>query len=443
MKNLINIPEYRVSEFNNHLKEVLNSTYDYIKIRGEISSVQKGRIGQIFITLKDENSILNGIIWKNNMNNIAFNPEVGVEVIAVGKITTYAKSISTYQIDIENLEIAGEGALLKLVEQRKKKLAEKGYFDEKYKKKLPYIPNKIGVITSPTGAVIHDIINRIKDRFPVSVELWPTAVQGNEASKMIIDAINGFNSKDYPDKPEVIIIARGGGSVEDLMPFNDEDLVISVYKSKIPIVSAIGHETDYTLLDYVSDLRTPTPTAAAEKTVPVQDELISKINILTDRLTSNITRLVIQNKDLINNYSKLLKSPKFIINSFKEKMINSGLQLNSVFKSLFEKNNYILVEQKNKLKSPNDLFKYKKLQSLNLFKNLESKLIIKVENKLSVFNNLIKLLQANSLEKNLSKGYTVLKKSNKIVKESNNLKNNDRINIKFIDKDINVIIKKT
>ena len=312
-----NIPEYSVTEFNDLVKELLHSKFGYIRIRGEISQINQGRIGQIFVTFKDENSILNGVIWKNKKLKISIEPEVGMEVIATGNITTYSKSISTYQIDIEDLEIAGEGALLKLIEERKKKLAAEGIFDTNYKKTIPFLPNRIGIITSPTGSVIYDILNRLKERFPVNVDLWPTAVQGKEAAEMIINAIQGFNSDHYFEKPDVIIIARGGGSVEDLMVFNDEHLARTIFLSKIPIVTGIGHETDTTIADLASDLRTPTPTAAAEKIVPVRKELFDRINISKERILLAIQRTFQQNIDQLSNLSKLIRSPKLIMNSHK------------------------------------------------------------------------------------------------------------------------------
>ena len=189
-----------------------------------------------------------------------------------------------------------EGALLKIIEERKKRLAANGIFDVKFKRKLPYLPKKIGIITSPVGSVIHDIIKTLKERFPINVDLWPTAVQGNEAAEMIINAIKGFNADYYYEKPEVIIIARGGGSVEDLMVFNDEKLALVVFESKIPIVSAIGHETDTTIIDFVSDVRVPTPTSAAEKVVPLRKELITQIQGLTSRLLN----LIDNNKLIVN-----------------------------------------------------------------------------------------------------------------------------------------------
>ena len=213
---------------------------------------------------------------------------------------------TTYQIDIDKLEIAGEGALLKLIEDRKKRLQEQGLFDQKYKKSIPYLPSRLGIITSPTGSVIHDIINRLKERFPINVDIWPVAVQGIGATTSIINALKGFNNSSYEDQPDVIIIARGGGSTEDLMAFNDENLAFAVFESSIPIISAIGHETDTTIIDYVADVRASTPTAAAEKAVPVKNELKQLVSTLEQRLDFLIIGHIKSDKDYLENLNKFL-----------------------------------------------------------------------------------------------------------------------------------------
>mgnify|MGYP001176222761 FL=1 len=441
MTKIDNIPLYGVSEFNNRIKDVLNQEFGYIKIKGEISSINQGRIGQLFITFKDEDSILNGVIWKNKKNNISFNLEEGLEVIALGKITTYSKSISTYQIDIDDIEISGEGALLKIIEERKKRLSKEGLFDDKFKKKLPFLPQKIGIITSPTGAVIHDILNRLNDRFPILVDLWPTSVQGREAPRMIIEAIDGFNSKIYIDKPDVIIIARGGGNVEDLMAFNDEKLIRKVFDSKIPVVSAIGHETDYTILDLVCDLRAPTPTAAAEMIVPVRDILIDNLNSIYEKLNQTI-----KNKyDLVSeNYSyfnRLLRNPKNKIENYSEKFFSIKKNFKKSINFLIENKSNTLKHTYSLLKEPSEILKLKKNQYKNLTKNVTSEINQKIkENKYSL-DSLKRLLVSNSIDNNLKKGYAIVKKRNLIVKRAKFLQRNDNIEIKFYDKKITTKVK--
>lgn len=428
-----NIPEYGVSEFNFLVKDTLESNFDYIKIRGEISQINKGRIGQIFVTLKDEDSIINGVIWKNKKTYIKIDPEIGMEVIATGKITTYAKSISMYQIDIDDLEVAGEGSLLKIIEQRKQKLSAEGIFDEKYKKAIPYLPKKIGIITSPTGSVIHDIINRIKERFPINIDLWPTAVQGKEAAEMIINAIKGFNNDKYLEKPDTIIIARGGGSVEDLMIFNDENLAKAVFKSKIPIISAIGHETDNTIIDFVSDKRAPTPTAAAEISVPVREELIKIVKKLDNRLFSIIDKKIQINKERTVNFIRLLKNPSEIIKYNNEKLHYISNELENKFLIFFRKarNDYQSFYQK--MKIPTDLYKLKRLKFENIFQNLHTQFDLQYEKKINSLLNSFRILKSNSVKNNLKKGYSIVRKNKKIINNSKEIKVNDIIEIEFFD----------
>jgi exodeoxyribonuclease VII large subunit len=276
-------------------------------------------------------------------------PEEGMEIVAEGKITTYAKSsISSYQIKVDQIELQGEGAILKLIEQRKKKLQAEGYFNEEHKKPIPFIPDKIGIITSPTGAVIMDIINRVKHRYPTHLLIYPISVQGNKSAGEIVEGINFFNKN---IEVNTIIIARGGGGAEDLLSFNDESVVKAAFASKIPIISAIGHETDFTLLDFVADYRASTPTAAAEKAVPEKSNLIEKIQGLKKQLISNFS-LLLQEKDKsiyqlvkfldIKNLKNFIKDKKdkiklidkSLLNLLKNKFKYLDLNLNGVFSRL-------------------------------------------------------------------------------------------------------------
>jgi exodeoxyribonuclease VII large subunit len=322
-----NIPEFSVSEITSLTKNILEENFERVRIRGEVSKIKENK-GHLYFSLKDENFVLNAICWSSAVPLLQVFPEEGMEVVAEGKITTYAKSsISSYQIKVEQIELQGEGALLKLIEQRKKKLQAEGYFNEEHKKPIPFIPDKIGIITSPTGAVIMDIINRVKDRYPTNLLIYPISVQGNKSAGEIIEGIEFFNKKINVD---TIIIARGGGGVEDLISFNDEKVVKAAFASKIPIISAIGHETDFTLLDFVADYRASTPTAAAEKAVPEKNNLIEKIFALQKQLIScfnlflkekdkNIYQLV---KSLnINNLKNLIREKKDKIKTFDKSLI--------------------------------------------------------------------------------------------------------------------------
>ena len=440
MNYSINIPEYRVTQFNRAIKDIIEINFDYIRIRGEISEIKTATRGQIYLTLKDNESVLSCVLWNQKKKNLKFNPEIGMEVIITGKVTTWSKYKTTYQIDINKLELAGEGALLKLIEDRKKRLKSKGLFDKDKKKKIPFLPSKIGVITSPTGSVIYDIINRINDRFSLKVDIWPVAVQGTEAAEMIVKAIEGFNY--FSDKPDVIIIARGGGSTEDLMSFNDENLAFAVYESTIPIISAIGHDTDTTIIDYVADLRAATPTAAAEKVVPVRSDLIQIILTTEQRLNFLINGYIKSKQDIFLSFIKFLKAPNFIINIFKDKLTKVFNDLNSEVSLQIDKK-ILLIENLTKvIKPPKLKIELNKSLLNNFNKNME-KIIFEKEN-FSKKNllHLSRLLYSNSINYNLKKGYAILTKKNKIIKDTNQVKKQDNIQAKISNGKFNLIIKK-
>jgi exodeoxyribonuclease VII large subunit len=276
----VNIPEWSVSELSAALKRTVEDAYGFVRVRGEISGYRGPHSsGHCYFALKDEGARIDAVIWKGVFGRIRFKPEEGLEVIATGRLTTYPGR-SSYQIVIDSLEPAGVGALMALLEERKKKLAAEGLFDEARKQLLPYLPDVIGVVTSPTGAVIRDILHRLSDRFPRHVVVWPVRVQGEGSAEEVAAAIRGFN--ELPERgaiarPDLLIVARGGGSIEDLWSFNEEIVVRAAADSMIPLISAVGHETDVTLIDFVSDRRAPTPTAAAEMAVPVKSELIARI----------------------------------------------------------------------------------------------------------------------------------------------------------------------
>jgi exodeoxyribonuclease VII large subunit len=310
-----NIPEFSVSEISSLTKSILEENFERVRVRGEVSKIKESK-GHLYFSLKDESFVLNAVCWSRSVPQLQISPEEGMEVVAEGKITTYAKgSISSYQIKIDQIELQGEGAILKLIEQRRKKLEAKGYFKEEHKKQIPFIPNVIGVITSPTGAVIMDIINRVKDRYPTKILIYPISVQGNKSAGEIVSGIKFFNKQTNVD---TIIIARGGGGVEDLLSFNDENVVVAAFESKIPIISAIGHETDFTLLDFVADHRASTPTAAAEKAVPERSNLIKNIQALNKQLNSNFSLFL---KEMDKAIYQLVKSldVKNLYNFIKDK----------------------------------------------------------------------------------------------------------------------------
>ena len=275
---LANLPEFSVTELSAALKRVVEDQFAFVRVRGEISGLKFHSSGHVYFDLKDEKACLNAVIWRGTVPRLKVRPEAGMEVVLTGKLSTYAGS-SRYQIVVEQVELAGLGALMALLEERKKRLQAEGLFEAARKKKLPFLPEVIGVVTSPTGAVIRDIMHRLMDRFPRRVLLWPVAVQGEKAAAEVAAAIAGFNAGGgarWP-RPDLIIVARGGGSVEDLMAFNDEAVVRAAAASLVPLISAVGHETDTTLIDFAADMRAPTPTAAAELAVPVRSELIAQV----------------------------------------------------------------------------------------------------------------------------------------------------------------------
>jgi exodeoxyribonuclease VII large subunit len=277
---LNNAVEWTVSELSAALRRTVEDAYGYVRVRGEISGFKGPHSsGHVYFALKDENARLEAVIWKATYGRMRVKPEEGLEVIVTGRLTTYPGR-SNYQIIIDRLEPAGIGALMKLLEERKKKLAAEGLFDEARKQLLPFLPDVIGVVTSPTGAVIRDILHRLEDRFPRRVLVWPVRVQGETSAAEVAAAIKGFNAlpeRGPVPRPELIIVARGGGSLEDLWSFNEEIVVRAAAASLIPLISAVGHETDVTLIDFAADRRAPTPTAAAEMAVPVRAELVSTL----------------------------------------------------------------------------------------------------------------------------------------------------------------------
>ncbi len=267
-----------VSEISARLKRTVEDQFGFVRLRGELSGVKRAASGHLYTCLKDEKAVIDGVMWRSGAARLPFQPEDGLEVIATGKLTTYPGR-SKYQIVIERMELAGEGALLALLEKTKARLAAEGLFDAQRKRPLPYLPATIGVVTSPTGAVIRDILHRLADRFPSRVIVWPVLVQGQGAAQQVADAVRGFSAMpaDHPDRPDLVIVARGGGSIEDLWSFNEEVVVRAIAECSIPTISAVGHETDTTLADHAADRRAPTPTAAAEMAVPVRAELAATL----------------------------------------------------------------------------------------------------------------------------------------------------------------------
>lgn len=312
-----NLPELSVSELAASLKRTIENNYDHVRVRGELGRVTIARSGHLYADIKDDKAVLNTVMWKGNVSRLPFRPEEGLEVVAEGKLSIYAGR-SNYQLIAETMRPAGAGALMALLEERRRKLAAEGLFDPAHRKPLPYLPVTIGVVTSPTGAVIRDILHRVRERFPVRVILWPALVQGDLAAEQIEAGIRGFNALEGADRPDVLIVGRGGGSIEDLWPFNEEAVVRAAFESVIPLISAVGHETDTTLIDFVADARAPTPTGAAEMAVPVRADLLLSTGELGERLKRALRRQVTHGESRLK--SARLPRPDAVLGSRRQRL---------------------------------------------------------------------------------------------------------------------------
>ena len=334
-----NAPEFSVSELSSALKRAIEDRFGYVRVRGEISGYRGPHSsGHVYFSLKDSNARLDAVIWKGVFGRMRIKPEEGLEVVVTGKITTFPGK-SAYQIIVESLEPAGVGALMALLEARRRKLTEEGLFDAARKQLLPYLPRVIGVVTSPTGAVIRDILHRLADRFPVHVLVWPVRVQGETSAAEVAQAIRGFNALAPGGaiaRPDLIIVARGGGSLEDLWSFNEEIVVRAAAESEIPLVSAVGHETDSTLIDHAADLRAPTPTAAAELSVPVRGELLATLADLAGRLAGAALRLAERRRAELRALTRALPSGEAILAAPRQRLDAARVALHARARAGFD-----------------------------------------------------------------------------------------------------------
>ena len=406
--------EFSVSEISFEIKRCVENTFNHIRVKGEIFGGKRADSGHWYLSLKDENAVLSAVIWKGVASRLTFKPEDGIEVIATGKITTFAGK-SSYQLIIENLEIAGTGALLKLLEERKQKFAAEGLFDQAHKKKIPFLPDTIGVITSASGAVIRDIIHRVTDRFPSHILLWPAPVQGEGAAEKIAAAIKGMNALPQEGnikRPDVLIVARGGGSLEDLWPFNEEIVIRAVYDSEIPIISAVGHETDTMLIDYVSDLRAPTPTGAAEFAVPVKSELQARMLTLQGRMLSSITHYMTERQNLLIGLGRGIPNLAQILQENQQKFDDRIERLNLSFANLI--NN-----------------KHNQIERISLRPYYIQNII---EKQSEALKNLTLRLNSVSVESVLARGFAWVKNARgKTIYNLEQAKNCPSLEINFID----------
>ena len=408
------ITEYSVSEISFAIKQCVEIAFARVRVKGEIFGAKKADSGHWYLSLKDENAVLSAVCWRGVASALPVKIEDGLEVVATGKITTFAGR-SSYQLVIEQLEIAGTGALLKLLEERKQQFLKEGLFDAAHKQKIPFLPKVIGVVTSPSGAVIRDIIHRVRDRFPTGIIVWPTPVQGEGAAEKIAAAINGFNA--LPEdgvvpKPDVLIVARGGGSLEDLWPFNEEIVVRAVYNSKIPVISAVGHETDTMLIDYAADVRAPTPTGAAEFAVPVKSELLLQLSSLNNRRLNAATRLLNEYKQMLEGLSRGIPNLEQIVAESRQKLDERAERLKLAIR------NYLLVK-----KQALDLSGLKPYYVRNL-----------MEKNIQTLQNLAARLEGVSVESVLKRGFAwVTDKHFKTLYDATHAKRSGELNVRFAD----------
>jgi exodeoxyribonuclease VII large subunit len=325
-----NIAEYTVTEIAFALKRTVEDAFGLVRVRGEMSGFKKAASGHLYFTLKDEKACLDAVAWRTSTPRLAFQPADGLEVVCTGRLTTYPGR-SKYQLVVERIEPAGTGALMALLEERKKKLAAEGLFDPARKRPLPFLPAVVGVVTSPTGAVIRDILHRLADRFPCRVVVWPVLVQGEGAAEQVAAAIRGFSGLPAAGgpapRPDVVIVARGGGSIEDLWAFNEEAVVRAAAESVIPLISAVGHETDTTLIDHASDRRAPTPTAAAEMAVPVRRDLLLEVGDLDGRLDHAVARRLDQLGQQLEGLARGLPRPEMVLGMAAQRLDDLGERL--------------------------------------------------------------------------------------------------------------------
>ncbi|MCB5175433.1 exodeoxyribonuclease VII large subunit [Microvirga lenta] len=318
-----NAPEWSVSDLAGALKRTLEDAFGHVRLRGEVSGYRGPHSsGHVYFCLKDQNARIDAVIWKGSFSRLKIRPEEGMEVIATGRITTFPGS-SKYQIVVETLEPAGIGALMAVLEERRRKLTAEGLFAAERKRRLPYLPRVIGVVTSPTGAVIRDILHRLEDRFPRQVLVWPVRVQGDTCAAEVAAAIRGFNALEpggRVPRPDVLIVARGGGSIEDLWGFNEEIVVRAAAESAIPLVSAVGHETDWTLIDHAADVRAPTPTGAAEMVVPVRVELMAGVNDLARRHMESVLRVIDRRRSDLRSTARALPTPEALFSPKRQRL---------------------------------------------------------------------------------------------------------------------------
>lgn len=427
-----NVPEFTVTELAFSLKQTLEENYGRVRVRGELSRISIPGSGHMYSTLKDADAVIDAVCWKGNLAKLSVKPEEGLEVICIGRVSSYPKS-SKYQLIIESMELAGEGALLKMLEDRRKKLAAEGLFDAARKKSLPFLPEVIGVVTSPTGAVIRDILHRLKDRFPRHVIVWPVLVQGEGAAQQIAAAIKGFEN--LTPRPDVLIVARGGGSLEDLMAFNEEIVVRAAAECSIPLISAVGHETDTTLIDYAADLRAPTPTGAAEMAVPVRAHLLAQLSEDEGRLVNSMTRLLSEYRHRLEAQSKGLGDPARMLENKVQNLDRLSEKINAAFRHFIVERHAAARELGARLRHPKDRIAEAERMLAGWSERMEQTGRKLLEKRQSQLNSLSAMLDVLSFESVLERGFAVVYgPGGELITEAAQAQSGDKIRIQFRQK---------
>lgn len=432
-----NLPEFTVSDLSRQLKRSVEEQFGLVRVRGEIGECKLHSSGHLYLSLKDESAVLAAVCWKGQVGRLGLKPATGMEVVCTGRLTTYMGQ-SKYQMVVEGMALAGVGALLKLLEERRQKLAAEGLFDASRKQLLPFLPQAIGVVTSPTGAVIRDILHRLEDRFPRSVYIWPVPVQGEGAAAQIAAAIDGFNNlavDGHPvPRPDLLIVARGGGSLEDLMPFNEEIVVRAVANSMIPVISAVGHETDTTLIDYAADVRAPTPTAAAEMAVPVRDDLLAQVLNDGARLQAALSRLLRERREHLNLLNRALGDPARALEPLAQRLDERAERLTLAWHNAVERRRSRLGEAAAKLRHPRDLLRLARQRLDDNAARLTRGWQTVFERRTAPLQRLGAMLEALSPRAVLGRGYgLVYDAKGVLVTEAAAMKGGDKVTIELRD----------
>lgn len=438
-----NLQVYSVGEIAQAVKRQIERQFDLVRVRGEISGCKRHSSGHIYFALKDVDAVLDSVCWRGTASSLAVQPHDGLEMIATGRLTTYPGR-SKYQMIVEALEIAGEGALLKLLEERRKALAAEGLFDAERKQPIPYLPEVVGVITSPTGAVIRDILHRLADRFPRRVLLWPVLVQGPGAAEQVAAAIRGFNrlapSGPVP-RPDVLIVARGGGSLEDLWGFNEEVVVRAAAASSIPLIAAVGHETDTTLIDFAADRRAPTPTAAAEMAVPVRLDLVARVLNLETRLVGATNRSLDERRTRLRAAERGLPRPQRLIDEARQRLDDWGERLANGLEVGLDRRRQQLAVAAARLKSPESRLVHARQLLQGEARALDGAIAALVRERLNRFKQAAALLESYSYERVLERGFAlVFDRFGRLLTRVEGLRPKTVVRLRFFDGEAAAVI---